>query len=136
MRPYAIAFLSLLFLSSSAFAQHDARQIAEDALHHRSLAQAQELSAQCFADKKSREQCLGEIKALCGGLAIGKYCGLKEEAAADPVKSFQATAKAHLTAAQCMETGKPYEDCVWDLQTACKGLGVGKDCGMVHSHAY
>jgi hypothetical protein len=69
-------------------------------------------------------------------LAIGKYCGLREEAAADPAKSFRVTSQAHLAASQCMEGGKPYEDCLWDLQTACKGLGVGKFCGMVHAHSF
>lgn len=136
MRFCRLGLLSLLLVACSAFAQHDPRQIAEDVLHHRSLAQAQELAAKCFLDKKGREECLGEMKTLCGGLAIGKFCGLKEEAMSEPAKSFATTARAHQTAAQCMESGKPYEDCLWDLQTACKGLAVGKYCGMLHTHSF
>jgi hypothetical protein len=120
----------------SAFAQeHTPQQVAQDAMRHRALAQAQEISAQCFADHKGKDACLIEMKAQCSGLAIGKFCGLREEASADPVKSFQITAKANREAAQCMESGKTYEDCLWDLQTACHGLGIGKFCGMVHSHS-
>ena len=115
--------------------QHTPQQIAEDAMRHRALAQAQQLSAQCFADNKGKEACLTEMKTLCIGLAIGKYCGLREEASADPVASFKITSKANTEAARCMEAGKPYEDCIWDLQTTCHGLGIGKYCGMVHSHS-
>jgi hypothetical protein len=132
-------FLSIALTTSvvfSAFAQeHTPQQVAQDALRHRALAQAQELSAQCFVDRKGKDTCLTEMKGQCSGLAIGKFCGLREEASADPVKSFQITAKANKEAAQCMESGKAYEDCLWDLQTACHGLGIGKFCGMVHSHS-
>ena len=43
-------------------------------------------------------------------------------------------AKAHEQAAQCLATGKPYDDCQKQLQTACKGLALGKNCGMRHAH--
>jgi hypothetical protein len=135
MFPTQLAPLLLLASASGAFAQHDSRQIAEDALRHRSLARAQELSAKCFAEKNAKE-CLDEMKKLCVGLTIGKYCGLRQEAISDPVKSLLKASKAHVAAAQCMDAGKPYEDCVWDLQTACKGIGIGKDCGMVHAHSF
>ena len=136
MRLEKILFAVLLSGSGFAFAQHDARQIAEDITRHRALAQMQVLSAQCFANNKGKDACMQEMKSICTGLAIGKFCGLKEDAAADPIPSFAATSKAHLAAAQCMESGKPYEDCVWDLQTACKGLAIGKDCGMLHMHSF
>ena len=136
MRLQKLLFATLICSSSVTFAQHDARQIKEDITRHRALAKMQTLSAQCFADNKGKEACMQEMKTICTGLAIGKFCGLKEEATEDPVKSFAATSKAHLAAAQCMESGKPYEDCVWDLQTACKGLGIGKDCGMLHVHSF
>ena len=100
------------------------------------MAQAQQYAAQCFEGNKGKAACLQQMDALCSGLAIGKYCGLREEAAASPVKSFQITSQANLMASQCMEAGKPYEDCLWELQSACKGLGIGKFCGMIHAHAY
>jgi len=132
----------LFFVAVAAFLtlpvaaqQHTPQQIAEDAMRHRALAQAQEIASQCFANKKGEDVCLAEMNTLCIGLAIGKFCGLRKEAFVDPVASFRITSKANLEAAQCMESGKPYEDCIWDLQTACHGLGIGKYCGMVHSHA-
>ncbi len=131
-----IAIITSWFLVAPVWAQHDARQIAEDAQRHQTLAQAQQYAEKCFADNRGKEACVAEMKSLCPGLAIGKYCGLREEAAADPVQSFRITSQAHLLAAQCMEAGKPYENCLWDLQTACKGLGIGKFCGMVHAHSF
>jgi hypothetical protein len=136
MRPHFLAIAISSSVVFSAFAQeHTPQQVAQDAMRHRALAQAQEVSAQCFVGHKGKEACVIEMKAQCTGLAIGKFCGLREEASADPVKAFQITAKANREAAQCMESGKAYEDCLWDLQTACHGLGLGKFCGMVHSHS-
>ena len=43
-------------------------------------------------------------------------------------------ARAHEQAAQCLEQGQPYEVCQKQLQTSCKGLALGKNCGMRHSH--
>lgn len=136
MRTLLLLFTLATALLSPAFAQeHTPKQVAEDALRHRALAQAQDLSAACFASGKGKEACMTVMREQCVGLAVGKFCGLREEASADPHKSFQITAKANRDAAQCMESGKAYEDCLWDLQTACHGLGIGKFCGMVHSHS-
>jgi hypothetical protein len=46
----------------------------------------------------------------------------------------KAMASAHSQAAQCLESGKKYDDCMKQLQAACKGLGIGKHCGMRHEH--
>lgn len=43
-------------------------------------------------------------------------------------------ARAHEQAAQCLASGKSYDDCLKQLQTSCKGLALGKNCGMRHSH--
>jgi hypothetical protein len=43
-------------------------------------------------------------------------------------------AAAHEAAAKCLESGKKEEVCQKELQAACKGLGIGKDCGMKHEH--
>lgn len=43
-------------------------------------------------------------------------------------------ARAHEQAAQCLGQGRPYDECQKQLQTACKGLALGKNCGMRHSH--
>jgi hypothetical protein len=36
--------------------------------------------------------------------------------------------------AKCLEAGKKEEVCMAELQTACKGLAIGKYCGMRHVH--
>jgi hypothetical protein len=43
-------------------------------------------------------------------------------------------AAAHEGAARCLESGKPEAQCVTELQAACKGLAIGKYCGMRHEH--
>lgn len=43
-------------------------------------------------------------------------------------------AAAHEAAAQCLAAGKKHDDCGKQLQAACKGLGIGKYCGMRHEH--
>jgi hypothetical protein len=52
----------------------------------------------------------------------------------DTVAQHRAIAKAHEEAAKCLEAGKGEEACHKELQDACKGLAIGKYCGMRHSH--
>lgn len=46
----------------------------------------------------------------------------------------RAIAAAHEGAAKCLESGKKEEVCHKDLQAACKGIAIGKYCGMKHEH--
>jgi hypothetical protein len=46
----------------------------------------------------------------------------------------RAMAAAHEAAAKCLESGKSHDVCQKELQTACKGLAIGKYCGMKHVH--
>jgi hypothetical protein len=43
-------------------------------------------------------------------------------------------AEAHLNAAKCFEAGKSEKECHGQLAKDCKGLAIGKYCGMKHSH--
>lgn len=52
----------------------------------------------------------------------------------EDVERHRAMARAHEQAAQCLAAGKGYEECQKQLQTSCKGLALGKNCGMRHSH--
>lgn len=52
----------------------------------------------------------------------------------EDIARHRGMARAHEQAAQCLEQGQPYEDCQKQLQTSCKGLALGKNCGMRHSH--
>lgn len=50
------------------------------------------------------------------------------------VTRHRAMAAAHEAAAKCLESGKDHTQCQKDLQAACKGLAIGKYCGMKHEH--
>lgn len=50
------------------------------------------------------------------------------------IARHRAIAAAHEAAAKCLESGKKEDACHKDLQAACKGLAIGKYCGMKHEH--
>ncbi len=52
----------------------------------------------------------------------------------EDIARHRAMAAAHEGAAKCLEAGKKEEVCMAELQTACKGLAIGKYCGMRHVH--
>jgi hypothetical protein len=52
----------------------------------------------------------------------------------EDIVKHRAMAAAHEAAAKCREAGKGEDVCNKELQTACKGLAIGKFCGMKHEH--
>jgi hypothetical protein len=52
----------------------------------------------------------------------------------EDITRHRAMAKAHTDAAMCLESGKKEDVCDKALQAACKGLAIGKSCGMKHAH--
>lgn len=68
--------------------------------------------------------------------AFGAEKGLKDDPAhvRKDVADHRAMADAHLNAAKCLESGKPEKDCHAQLARDCKGLAIGKYCGMKHRH--
>ena len=52
----------------------------------------------------------------------------------EDVARHRAMATAHEAAAKCLESGKKEDVCTKELQAACKGLAIGKFCGMKHEH--
>ena len=50
------------------------------------------------------------------------------------VGDHRAMADAHLNAAKCLEAGTAEKECQAQLAKECKGLGIGKYCGMRHRH--
>ncbi len=52
----------------------------------------------------------------------------------EDVQRHRAMAAAHEAAAKCLESGKKPDVCQKELQAACKGLAIGKTCGMKHEH--
>jgi hypothetical protein len=74
------------------------------------------------------------------GVMLCAFCSaaLAETAAEKELKEDVANhrrmATAHEAAAKCLEAGKPDEVCEAELRAACKGIGIGKHCGMKHVH--
>ncbi len=52
----------------------------------------------------------------------------------EDIAKHRAIAAAHETAAKCLESGKKEEVCLKELLDSCKGLAIGKFCGMKHQH--
>lgn len=50
------------------------------------------------------------------------------------VLRHRAMAAAHEAAARCLEAGTPEKTCQAELEMTCKGLALGKLCGMRHEH--
>jgi hypothetical protein len=70
--------------------------------------------------------------ALAGtALAQSKH-GSKEEQ--EDAKRHRTMAAAHEAAAKCLEEGKGEKACLEQLRKDCKGVGIGKYCGMKHQH--
>ena len=52
----------------------------------------------------------------------------------EDIRRHRAMAVAHEAAAKCLEAGRGEKVCMQELQAACKGLALGKYCGMRHAH--
>jgi hypothetical protein len=58
--------------------------------------------------------------------------GTKEEQ--EDAKRHRVLAAAHEAAARCLEAGKGEKACLEELRKNCKGVGIGKYCGLKHQH--
>ena len=70
-------------------------------------------------------------------LALTATLSIAKESDADTkqdITKHRAIASAHEAAAKCRESGKDEGVCNKELQAACKGLAIGKFCGMKHEH--
>ena len=68
--------------------------------------------------------------------AVAQDKGKKDDPAhvRKDILDHRAMAEAHLNAAKCLEAGKTEKECQAQLAKDCKGLGIGKYCGMKHRH--
>ncbi len=57
-----------------------------------------------------------------------------EKETKDDIAKHRTIAAAHEAAAKCREAGKGEDVCNKDLAKACKGIAIGKFCGMNHEH--
>ncbi|HEU4352303.1 MAG TPA: hypothetical protein VFR66_10580 [Burkholderiales bacterium] len=70
--------------------------------------------------------------ALAGTALAQSTHGSKEEQ--EDAKRHRIMAVAHEAAAKCLESGKGEKACLEQLRKDCKGVGIGKYCGMKHQH--
>jgi hypothetical protein len=76
--------------------------------------------------------CLFLAAAFASGAWAQSKHGSKEEQ--DDARRHRALAAAHEAAAKCLEAGKGEKACLEQLRKDCKGVGIGKYCGLKHQH--
>ena len=76
---------------------------------------------------------IAAVFAATAGTAVAASAHTDKEVKEDAAR-HRAMAAAHEGAAKCLESGKSHDVCDKELQAACKGLAVGKYCGMKHAH--
>jgi hypothetical protein len=69
---------------------------------------------------------------LIANPAVGQAHGEKERK--EDIRRHRAMAAAHEAAAKCLESGNSEKECLEKLRQDCKGLGIGKYCGLRHQH--
>ena len=69
--------------------------------------------------------------ALSAQVAAADAPGLNQETL-DDIAKHERIAAAHTEAAKCLRAGKPDAVCEGALLQACKGIAIGKFCGMKH----
>ncbi len=84
---------------------------------------------------------------IAAWLALGAVMAAQAQSSAAPasakslsehvkkdISRHRAMAKAHEEAARCLESGETEERCQKALLAACRGLAIGKYCGLKHEH--
>jgi hypothetical protein len=109
----------------------------EDADKHARIAAAHEAAAACM--QAGGKDCDDPLRAACKGLGVGPHCGLirqpgefKDEAA--HLAAHRQMATVHAAAARCLQGSTDYKQCQTLLARDCGGIGIGKYCGMRHTH--
>lgn len=74
------------------------------------------------------------LAAWLGLSATAATAQHSEKERQEDTQKHRAMAAAHEAAAKCLESGKDEKGCLQELQAACKGLAIGKYCGMRHTH--
>ena len=75
---------------------------------------------------------IGLLAILLGMLAHGASSLDLNQETRDDIAKHEAIAAAHSAAAKCLREGKPDAVCEGALLAACKGIAIGKFCGMKH----
>ena len=72
--------------------------------------------------------------SVCAFMATAAMAQHSDKEVKEDIARHRAMAAAHEGAAKCLEAGKGESVCMAELQAACKGLAIGKYCGMKHGH--
>jgi len=81
-----------------------------------------------------------KVSCLAAALLLAVTPVLAQEKKPNPedvkkdIAAHRQMAQVHENAAKCLEAGKPEKECHDELQKECKGVGIGKYCGMRHRH--
>jgi hypothetical protein len=86
-----------------------------------------------FNQGKPMKKLLLGLTACAMGAAVfaAAQTALNQETL-DDITKHETIAAAHSAAAKCLREGKPDAECEGALQAACKGIAIGKFCGMKH----
>jgi len=68
---------------------------------------------------------------LASSLVLAQH---SEKHIQEDIQRHRAMAAAHEAMAQCLQNRRDAKACLADLQAACRGLGIGRYCGMRHVH--
>jgi hypothetical protein len=52
----------------------------------------------------------------------------------EDIERHRHMAVVHEAAAKCLESGRSEKECHEELRKSCKGVGIGRYCGMRHKH--
>ena len=74
------------------------------------------------------------LASLAAGAASAQQAPQLSDHVRKDIERHRAMAAAHEAAARCLQAGRGEEHCLKELQAACKGLAIGKYCGMKHEH--
>jgi len=72
------------------------------------------------------------VTAIVCSIAIFAAVPVLNQEALDDIAKHETMAAAHSAAAKCLREGKPDSVCEGALLAACKGIAIGKFCGMKH----
>ena len=70
--------------------------------------------------------------AMMSALVFAAAAPVLSQETLDDIAKHEAIAAAHAAAAKCLREGKSDAVCEGALQGACKGIAIGKFCGMKH----
>jgi len=72
----------------------------------------------------------------CAQADAKKQADARARAVQEDIMDHRTMADAHRKAAECLEAGRPEKQCHEQLAKDCKGVAIGRTCGMKHRHKH